>query len=181
MSNLAVELKNVTKIFHINKQKGKLRWAHLPKDQNKLSIGGNQQNFLKALDNVSFTARRGEVLGIIGLNGSGKTTLLQIISGIYKPDSGQVNINGTLAPILRIGTGFNQELLPNENIVLFGILLGIPKKQIESKVDLILEFAELKEFSNMKLKHFSSGMNARLGFSTMLQLNPDILLIDEIL
>lgn len=181
MSNYAVELKNITKIFRIDTRNHKLRRELFLDKQKNVSAKAVSKNFLRALDDVSFYARKGEVLGIIGLNGSGKSTLLQVISGIYQPDSGDVRINGTLAPILRLGTGFNEELFPSENIVLFGILLGIPKKTIESKVNSILEFAELSEFLHLKLKHFSSGMKARLGFSTVLQLNPDILLIDEIL
>jgi len=169
-----LEVKNVTKIFPYNRQKGIFNRI---KNIRALS----EQKNLTALDNVSFTAKKGEVLGIIGLNGSGKTTLLQVIAGIYQPDSGTVQVNGTLAPILHIGTGFNQELYPSENIVMYGMLLGFEKKEIEKKVNSILKFAEVEQFSSMRLKHFSSGMRARLAFSTMLQLNPDILLIDEIL
>ena len=173
MENI-LEVKNVTKIFPYNREKGIF-------NRIKNTRALYEQKNLIALDNVSFTAKKGEVLGIIGLNGSGKTTLLQVIAGIYQPDSGTVQVNGTLAPILHIGTGFNEELFPSENIVMYGMLLGFKKKEIEKKVDSILKFAEVEQFSAMRLKHFSSGMRARLAFSTMLQLNPDILLIDEIL
>lgn len=174
MSENIIEVKNVTKIFPYNKQKGIF-------DRIKNIRHAAKQKNLTALDNVSFTAKKGELLGIIGLNGSGKTTLLQVIAGIYQPDYGTVQVNGTLAPILQIGTGFHQELIPRENIVMYGMLLGFAKNEIEKKVNSILQFAELEQFSTMRLKHFSSGMRARLSFATMIQLNPDILLIDEIM
>jgi len=174
LSENIIEVKNVTKIFTYNKQKGIF-------NRIKNIRHTDTQKNLTALDNVSFTAKKGEVLGIIGLNGSGKTTLLQVIAGIYQPNYGTVQVNGTLAPILQIGTGFHQELIPRENIVMYGMLLGFAKNEIEKKVNSILQFAELEQFSMMRLKHFSSGMRARLAFATMIQLNPDILLIDEIM
>lgn len=184
MSDNILEVKNVTKIFSFNKRKGifnkikNLRTENSQKGNIRIK---HEQKTLIALDNVSFTAKKGEILGIIGLNGSGKSTLLQVIAGIYQPDSGSVQVNGTLAPILGLGTGFNQELVPSENIVMYGMLFGFKKNEIVKRIPKILEFAELEQFSTMKLKHFSSGMRARLAFSTMLELNPDILLVDEIL
>lgn len=171
----SVNVENLTKTFNLKKPKGISNIAKNLKGQSQ------ESGKLVALDNISFKVSKGEVLGIIGLNGSGKTTLLRTIAGIYMPTSGMVQVNGKLAPLLQIATGFNQELVARENIVLYGMLLGIPKSKIEEKVDLIIEFAELEKFSEMKLLHYSSGMSARLAFSTALEIDPDILLIDEIL
>jgi len=138
-------------------------------------------NVLLALDNVSLTVNPGETISLIGLNGSGKTTLLRIISGIYKPDSGTIEVKGKMAPLLQIGTGFKEELNAEENIIMYGILLGFSKKEIQEKVDSIIKFAELDRFRKEKLKNFSNGMKSRLGFSTALKIDSDILLIDEVL
>ena len=140
-----------------------------------------QNNRLRALDEVSFTVSKGEMVGIIGRNASGKTTLLRTIAGIYKPDSGKIQVNGRLAPLLHIGTGFHEELNASENIIISGMLMGMSKSEIKNKVDEIIDFSELGKFSNMKLKHYSSGMRARLAFSVGLKVNSDILLVDEIL
>ncbi len=134
-----------------------------------------------AVDNVSFDEKQGEILGIVGANGSGKTTLLRIISGIYQPDLGKIEINGKLAPILQLGAGFNNELDAIDNITISAMLMGFSKKEIKSKIGKILDFAELTEFADLKLKHYSSGMRARLAFATAMQIDPDILLLDEIL
>lgn len=174
MSETILEVNNLNKTFLINKSKGPIEFLRKIRSNRNVQV-------IKALDNISFSVSKGEVLGIIGLNGSGKSTLLQVIAGIYQPDSGNIKVNGVIAPILHIGTGFQPELIPSENIIIYGMLMGFAKKDIKNKIDNILEFAELKEFSNMRLKHFSTGMRARLAFSTMLQMNPDILLIDEIL
>jgi len=104
-----------------------------------------------------------------------------LISGIYPPDSGSINVIGQLAPLLQIGTGFNNDLDAEENIIMYGMLLGLTKFEIKAKINKIIEFAELEKFRNMKLKDFSTGMRARLGFSTALEINPDILLVDEVL
>ena len=169
----AIELTNVTKTFRFDKRKdilSKIKSSHSDKEK-----------FLTALDHISFSVEKGKVIGIIGLNGSGKTTLLRTIAGVYLPDSGQIKVHGILAPVLQIGIGFQPELYPQENIIMYGMLLGFKKSEIKKRIDAIIEFAELKKFSSMKLKHFSSGMKARLGFATMSQLDPDILLLDEIL
>jgi len=148
--------------------------------KNLFSYGKQNHRFL-ALDNISFTVPKGKIYGIIGLNGSGKTTLLRIIAGIYKPDSGKVTVRGNLAPILQTGTGFNDEIKAEENIITSGIILGMEKSEIKKKVDKIIEFAELEKFREQKLKYYSSGMKARLACSTALEINPDIILMDEIL
>lgn len=173
MENNAIIVKNVSKSFNMNKPKGLSEiLSHLNSKQN---------NKIRALQDVSLSVKQGEMLGIIGLNGSGKTTLLRTISGIYKPDSGYVKVNGILAPLLQIGTGFQNEYIAKENIMMYGLLMELTKSQIEKKTEKILEFAELTKFSNLRLKHYSAGMKTRLAFATALQINPDILLVDEIL
>ncbi len=174
MENIVINVKNISKTFEINTQKGILKII-------KNKVKRIPKNSFTALQDISFSVNSGEVVGLIGLNGSGKTTLLRIISGIYQPDSGSVTVNGHLSPLLQLGTGFQEELDAKENIIMSGMLLGISKKEIQNKVNSIIEFAELEKFSKMKLKHYSSGMRARLAFTTALQINPDILLVDEIL
>lgn len=134
-----------------------------------------------ALDNVSIDIEGGEVVGIIGLNGSGKSTLLKIISGILKPSSGEVITNGTISPLIELGAGFDPELTTRENIFLNGSVLGFERSFIREKYDEILDFAELREYENVAIKNFSSGMVARLGFSIATLVKPDILIVDEIL
>ena len=134
-----------------------------------------------ALDNVSFEVPKGEVYGIIGLNGAGKSTLLKIISGILKPTSGSVSKKGTLAPLIELGAGFNGDLSGMENIYLNGLLLGYSKKTIQSKVEEIIDFSDLEQFIYTPLKNYSSGMKARLGFSIATVIQPDILIVDEVL
>jgi len=172
MSSSAIKIKNLTKTFIIKKRIQK----DSPKNKSKFE---NQQ--LKALDDVSFSVDKGQVLGIIGLNGSGKSTLLKTISGIYKPDFGTTEINGTMAPILQIGSGLQPRLSVRENIIIFGMLLGLTKSEIQSKVSEILQFADLTNFAETKLNHLSNGMKMRLAFSTTLQIKADIILFDEIL
>ena len=174
MSDITVKVERLTKTFRINRPQG---IANVLKSVRR----SNSNKRLVALDSVSFEVKRGEMLGIIGKNGSGKTTLLRTLSGIYQPNSGSFTIYGKLSPLLHIGTGFHRELVASENILMSGMLMGFSKSEMKSKTGEIMEFAELEEFSNMKLKHYSSGMRARLAFSTALQLEPDILLVDEIL
>ncbi len=152
-------------------------------DSNKISniFSKKKRKKIAAVKNVSFDVKQGEILGIVGANGSGKTTLLRIISGIYQPDSGKVEINGKLAPILQLGTGFNSELNAIDNITISAMLMGFSKKEIKNKTRKILDFADLNEFTDLKLIHYSSGMRARLAFSIAMQVDPDILLLDEIL
>jgi len=134
-----------------------------------------------ALKDVSFNIRYGETFGIIGPNGSGKSSLLKIMARVLFPDDGRVIINGKVAPFLELGVGFQPDLSGKDNVYLYGAIMGLSKAEITGKYDEIMEFAELKRFENMKLKNYSSGMILRLAFSTAIQVNPDILLIDEVL
>jgi len=141
--------------------------------------GKTESTNIIALDSISFSVSKGEVFGIIGRNGSGKTTLMKVISGIYKPDSGSVSLHGKITPLLQMGLGFQDEFRALDNIITYGMFLGLKKSEIENKVDEIIEFAELEKFTDMKLKHYSSGMRSRLSFATMMQVESDVLLMDE--
>ena len=134
-----------------------------------------------ALSDVSLKIQRGEVVGIVGLNGSGKSTLLKLISGILEPSEGTVKTNGTISPMIELGAGFDMELTARENIFLNGSVLGFDRAFLREKYDEILEFAELKDFEDVAIKNFSSGMVARLGFAIATLVKPDILIVDEIL
>ena len=134
-----------------------------------------------ALKNVSFSIKHGESIGIIGENGSGKSTLLKILAGVLYPDEGNVTVNGKIAPFLELGVGFQAELTAKENVFLYGSILGMSKKEMNAKYDEIMDFSELSQFENVKIKNFSSGMYARLAFATAVAVEPDILLLDEVL
>jgi len=134
-----------------------------------------------ALDDVSFSVPRGSVLGILGSNGSGKSTLLKVLATVLKPTKGTAKVSGKLSSLIELGAGFDPELTAVENIYLNGSLHQRSEKQIKKRVKPILEFAELTDFANKPVKFFSSGMYARLGFAVAMDINPDILLVDEIL
>ncbi len=136
---------------------------------------------LRALDGVSFEIARGEFFGIVGRNGSGKSTLLKLLASIYKADAGTIRMAGRLAPFIELGVGFNTELTARENVVLNGVMMGLTPQETRNRLDSVLEFAELTEFVDLKLKNYSSGMLVRLAFSLMMEVDADILLIDEVL
>lgn len=145
-------------------------------------------NFVKlyrefwALRDISFEMKRGESLGIIGQNGSGKSTLLQVIAGIVAPTQGNVEIDGTVAALLELGSGFNPQFTGRENVFMYGTLLGLTKKQVEEKLDAIVGFSEIDPmFIDQPVKVYSSGMFVRLAFSTLIHTDPDILIVDEAL
>ena len=135
---------------------------------------------LQALDDISFNVKHGEIFGIIGSNGAGKTTLLRIISKIYGPDSGSVDVQGTIIPVLALGLGFHPELTAVTNIYQSSVILGYNKNEISQRVDDIIKFAELEKFADTKVKNFSAGMQMRLAFATSVLVDPDILLLDEV-
>ncbi|MDQ6817507.1 MAG: ABC transporter ATP-binding protein [Actinomycetota bacterium] len=136
---------------------------------------------LRALRDVSFEVHKGEFFGIVGRNGSGKSTLLKILASIYRPDAGRVRVAGRMAPFIELGVGFNTELTARENIVLGGVLFGLTREEATRRIDAVLEFAELRDFYDLKIKNYSSGMMVRLAFAIMVQADADIMLIDEVL
>lgn len=138
------------------------------------------QEFM-ALKDVSFDVKRGEAWGLIGTNGSGKSTLLKMICGILKPYQGSVEVNGNIAPLIELGAGFDGELTATENIYLNGAVLGYSKEFMDSHFDEIVEFSELRDFMDMPIKNYSSGMAARLGFAIATIVRPEILIVDEVL
>ena len=134
-----------------------------------------------ALTDVSFSVKKGEILGIIGYNGAGKSTMIKVISGIMKPTIGTIKVEGVISPLIELGSGFDMELTARENIFLNGYILGYSKKFIKEHFDKIVEFSELEEFLDVPVKNFSSGMIARLGFAIATIVEPEILIVDEIL
>lgn len=134
-----------------------------------------------ALNHINFSVKRGEAVGLVGKNGSGKSTLLKIIAGVLKPTQGTLAINGTVAPMIELGAGFDMELTAKENVFLNGAILGYPKEMLEENMEKIIEFSELGRFMDVPVKNFSSGMFARLGFAVATIYTPDILIVDEIL
>ena len=147
----------------------------------RLVKGKMEKKKHKVLDNISFSVKKGESIGLIGHNGAGKSTLLKILTGIMRPTEGSVMVKGKVAPLLNLGAGFDNEASARENVYLNGAILGYSKREIEHKYKEIVDFAELHDHMNMPLKNFSSGMVARLGFAIAIDVNPDILLVDEIL
>ena len=140
-----------------------------------------KENFFWSLKDVSFNVSHGEIVGIVGRNGAGKSTLLKIITGITEPTEGRIDIYGRIASLLEVGTGFHLELTGRENIYLNGAILGMKKREINRKFDEILDFSEVEQFIDTPVKYYSSGMRVRLGFSVAAHLEPEILLIDEVL
>ena len=177
MTENAIDVSNVTKRFRIYHEKRNSVYEAII---GRFSDSKSYED-LVVLKNLSFSINKGEMFGIVGKNGTGKTTLLRIISGIYKPDEGSVMVNGSLIPLLALGAGFQMELTAKTNVIQYGILLGFQRKEIETRIDQIMAFADLEKFADTKLKNFSSGMYARLAFSTAIQIDPEVLIIDEVL
>lgn len=172
-----IEVENVSMRFNLSKEKHEsLKEYFLAMMKGRL-----QFDEFYALHDVSLTVEPGDFYGLVGLNGSGKSTLLKVISGVYKPSQGRVKVNGTIAPLIELGAGFDMDLTARENIYLNGTVLGYTPKYIDSKFDEIVEFSELRDFLDVPLKNYSSGMVARIAFAIATITKPDILIADEIL
>ena len=173
----ALEVKNISKHFRLpTEQANGIKQAFI--NWTKGVKGYKEQH---VLDSISFEVKKGEFFGIVGRNGSGKSTLLKLISQIYVPDSGEIKVNGKLVPFIELGVGFNPELTGRENVYLNGALLGFSHKQVGEMYKDIVDFAELHEFMDQKLKNYSSGMQVRLAFSIAIKVESDILVFDEVL
>ena len=164
--NLGVEKDNSLKMIFIN--------LFTPRKKKK-------KDYFWALKDIDFRINKGDVVGIIGANGAGKSTLLKVVSGVYKPTTGTVEVNGKISPMIELGAGFDPELTARENIYLNGAILGYSKEFLEEKFEEIVEFSELREFLDVPIKNFSSGMVAKLAFSISTIVNPEVLIVDEIL
>ena len=176
--NVAIELRNVSLSFKIGNDKIDNLKEYVIRT---LKRNKEKKTIFKATDDVSFKIYKGEKVGLIGYNGAGKSTLLKIISGVYSPDEGDVIINGNIAPLLSLGAGFDKNYSGRENIFLNGAILGYGEKFLREKYDEILEFSELGDFINLAVKNYSSGMLSKLGFSIATIVDPDILILDEVL
>lgn len=175
-----IEVDNVSMKFNLGIEKNfslKLFFINLFKPKSKRP----KKEYFWALKDVAFHIKPGEVVGFIGNNGAGKSTLLKVIAGVMKPTKGKVTVNGNICPMIELGAGFDMELTARENIYLNGAVLGYTKEFIDNKFDEIVDFSELREFLDVPVRNFSSGMTARLAFSIATVVEPEILIVDEIL
>lgn len=177
MGDIAVSIRNVSMCFNLQIEK----IDSLKEYFVKIIKGQVSYKEFLALNNISFDIYKGEVFGLVGLNGAGKSTLLKVIAGVLKPTEGKVSVNGTIVPLIELGAGFDMELSARENIYLNGAILGYRKQFIDEKFDEIVDFAETREFLDVPLKNYSSGMLARIAFAISTVVEPDILIVDEIL
>ena len=173
----AIIVDNVSMKFNLSKEKVDSLKDYIIKSIKKEI----KYNEFWALQNVSFTVEKGDRVGILGLNGAGKSTLLKVIAGVFKPTEGSVTKHGKMVPLLELGAGFDQQYTGKENIYLYGAMLGYSKEFIDEKYDEIVKFSELKDFIDVPIKNYSSGMAARLGFAIATIVQPEILIVDEVL
>src|SRR3972149_11671402 len=171
----AIEIENLTKIYRLYK-------SHKDRVKEIISLNTKQYHHdFHALNHVSFSIKKGETVGIIGQNGSGKSTLLKIICGVTRPTSGSVKVNGRISSLLELGAGFHPDFTGRENVYMNGALMGFSREEMQRRFPEIEAFADIGEFINQPVKTYSSGMYMRLAFSTAISVDPDILIIDEIL
>jgi ABC-2 type transport system ATP-binding protein len=173
---VAIQVENLRKSFRIPTQR-----VDSLKERAVRPFASREYRELRALQGISFEISQGEFFGIVGRNGSGKSTLLKLLASIYRADGGTIRIAGRLAPFIELGVGFNQELTARENVVLNGVMMGLTPREVRRRLDAVIDFAELREFADLKLKNYSSGMLVRLAFAVMMEADADVLLIDEVL
>ena len=177
MGNSIIEVNDVSIMFRLYRENvDSLKEFLIKKIKRQISY-----DEFWALQNIQFSVGKGEAVGLVGKNGSGKSTLLKTIAGVLKPTKGSVAICGTVAPMIELGAGFDMDLTATENVFLNGAILGYPREMLEENMERIIEFSELREFMDVPIKNFSSGMFARLGFAVATIYTPDILIVDEIL
>ena len=177
MNNVVIQVNNVSMMFNLNRDK-EMRLKEYVIKALKRQLYYDE---FWALKDVSFDVSKGEVMGILGLNGAGKSTLLKIIAGVFKPTTGNIKINGAVVPLLELGSGFDFEFSAKDNVYMNGAIYGHSPSYMDTIYKEIMDFAELWEFENVPLKNYSSGMTARLGFAVATQVEPEILIVDEIL
>src|SRR5499426_774484 len=178
MNDIAIHATGLTKRYRVGARR---QYGQRLSDLFSRRRRGRSDSEFRALDDVSFEITHGEIVGIIGGNGAGKSTLLKVLSRITTPTEGEAEIHGRVGSLLEIGTGFHPDLTGRENIFLNGAILGMRKREIEEKFDEIVRFAEIAEFIDTPVKHYSSGMYVRLGFAVAAQMEPEILIVDEVL
>jgi len=179
--NSAIKIRNLSKRFNLGEIRGYKTIRETLQNMFKLRMEKQDVDYIWALKNVSADIRQGEVAGIIGRNGAGKSTLLKIISRITGPTEGTIELKGRVASLLEVGTGFHPELTGRENIFLNGVILGMKRAEIKARFDEIVDFADVEEFLDTPVKRYSSGMYVRLAFAVAAHLEPEILIVDEVL
>jgi len=175
VNDIAISIKNVSKYYKLYDK---------PKDRLKEALNRSGKTYhhkFYATKNLNLEIKKGEILGIVGKNGSGKSTLLKLITGVLKPDEGNITVNGQISALLELGSGFNPEFTGMQNIFFYGTILGFSKEEMQEKLDDILAFADIGEFIDQPLKTYSSGMKSRLGFAVAVHIDPEILILDEVL
>lgn len=176
-SSVVINVENVTQRFRVFQERpDSIRALFAKFFRHEIQV-----HDFDAVKNVSFHVGQGEMVGIVGRNGSGKSTLLKMVAGVYRPSIGQVTVNGTIAPMIELGAGFHAELTGRENVLMNGLLLGYSRREMKAREQAIIEFAEIGEFIDSPVKQYSSGMYMRLAFAVAIEVDPDILLVDEIL
>jgi len=191
MSELVINFSGVTKSYSIRERGYRTFRDSFSRSLNKVrqkfkrnpnnNLSNTDNNIIHALDNISFKVNQGEALGIIGANGSGKTTILRLLANVTEPSSGEITISGRVAPLIQVGAGFHPELTGRENVYLNASIMGLSKEETDEKYDDIVSFAEMEKFMDTPIKRYSSGMYIRLGFAVAANIDPDVLLIDEVL
>jgi ABC-type polysaccharide/polyol phosphate transport system ATPase subunit len=174
--DVAVKVDGVSKTFRLPQEQ-----VHTLKERALHPLRRRRFDTLHALREVAFEVRRGEVFGIVGRNGSGKSTLMKCLAGIYRADAGEMWLRGRMAPFIELGVGFNPDLTAHDNVIINAVMLGLTPDEARRRYSSIIDFAELHEFAELKLKNYSSGMQVRLAFSVMVHVDADLLLIDEVL